>query len=164
MVLSGETYFAGCAASNFKNDTWVMGSEWVSKGGWYFVFGAWNSFVHVVHRFHASKDFVTRKVQRQAGWLDLGVSFSSLLQAPYILEYIMHGALLLSSKVSKEIDPANPNFLWGSTLGGKKKEKERKLRSVRYRKVQRYTLSQLLHMLSGYWKKFSQNNNSGSHM
>ena len=76
----------------------------------------------------------------------------------------MHGALLLSSKVSKEIDPANPNFLWGSTLGGKKKEKERKLRSVRYRKVQRYTLSQLLHMLSGYWKKFSQNNNSGSHM
>ena len=79
----------------------------------------------------------------------------------------MHGALLLSSKVSKEIDPANPNFLWGSTLGGKKEKKEkkeRKLRSVKYRKVQRYTLSQLLHMLSGYWKKFSQNNNSGSHM
>ena len=66
----------------------------------------------------------------------------------------MHGALLLSSEVSREIDPANPNFLWGSTLGGKKKEKERKLRSVRYRKVQRYTLSQLLHMLSGYWNIF----------
>ena len=69
----------------------------------------------------------------------------------------MHGALLLSSKVSKEIDPANPNFLWGSTLGGKKEKKEkkeRKLRSVKYRKVQRYTLSQLLHMLSSYWKIF----------
>ena len=64
----------------------------------------------------------------------------------------MHGALLLSSKVSKEIDPANPNFLWGSTLG--EKNRARKLRSVKYKKVQRYTLSQLLHMLSGYWKIF----------
>lgn len=36
----------------------------------------------------------------------------------------MHGALLLSSKVSKEIDPTNPNFLWGSTLGEKEEEKE----------------------------------------
>ena len=45
----------------------------------------------------------------------------------------MHGALLLSSKVSKEIDPANPNFLWGSTLGGKKekKKKERKEKGKR---------------------------------
>ena len=78
----------------------------------------------------------------------------------------MHGALLLSSKVSKEIDPANPNFLWGSTLGGKKKKKKKRKKTP-FCKIQKspkiHTFTIITHVKQ-LLENFSQNNNSGSHM
>ena len=76
----------------------------------------------------------------------------------------MHGALLLSSKVSKEIDPANPNFLWGSTLGGEKKRKRKKTPFCKIQKSPKIHTFTIITHVKRLLEYFSQNNNSGSHM